>query len=142
MQDKLGPNIDGLVPHKTVMESTQVDSRSEPTSPSTNLAPADEIIELGRRGGRRQICGADLSRPIFDGKSPNNADHFIDLDTPSMETVLDVRLYFWLAGDRLREDDEVDNPLEHTLEQAKVYDDEVVREGRLWLKACKDQGHG
>jgi hypothetical protein len=142
MEDKLGPKVDGLAPHKTVMESTQVDSRSEPESSSTKLAPADKATELGRKGGRRQICGADLSIPVFDGKSPNSADYFIDLYTPSMETVLDVRLYFLLAGDRLREDDEDDDPLAHTLEQAKVYDDEIVREGRLWLKACKDRGHG
>jgi hypothetical protein len=87
----------------------------------------------------RSITGADLSIPIFDGKSVNPNDHLIDLDTDSMETALDVRCYFWMLGDLLHDDV---NPLAHTLEEAKVYDNQVVREGRLRLKAARDAGQG
>jgi hypothetical protein len=99
----------------------------------------EQTLDLSSRGEYRQILGADLTLPIFDGKSMNTADHLIDLNTPSMETALDVRMYFWTIGDRM-EEDEVS--LKHTWDQAKVYDDKVVRAGRLYLKACRDRGHG
>jgi hypothetical protein len=48
------------------------------------------------------ITGADLSLPLFDGTSGNPLDHLIDVDTPSMETCPDVRVYFWNVGMELK----------------------------------------
>jgi hypothetical protein len=97
------------------------------------------ILAIDRTGRTRQITGADLSKPVFDGTSLNMADHLIDLDTPAMETDLDVRLYFWMIGDNLEEHDD---PLTHSMDEAREYDDKVVRAGRLYLKACRGRGHG
>jgi hypothetical protein len=98
-----------------------------------------EVLTIDRYGLGRLVTGADLSRLVFDGTSTSVNDHLIDLDSPSMETDIDVRAYFWMVGDELYPDSE---PLKHTLEEAREYDNKVVRQGRLHLQECRDQGHG
>jgi len=115
-----------------------LDESSIPT-PSGRILPTQEVITISENGMYRSITGADLSRPTFDGRSTNPAEHLIDLDTDGMETALDVRGYFWFLGDFLHKDVE---PLDHTLEEAIAYDNQVVREGRLRLKAARDNGQG
>lgn len=115
-------------------------SYQDPSLSTPERSLGDEGLSIDHLGTSRQIWGADKSLPIFDGRSTNYADHLIDLDTPSMETVLDVRLYFWQVGVSLQEDAE--QSLHVTSEQAKIYDDAVVRAGRLHLKNCRARGHG
>jgi hypothetical protein len=114
------------------------DKSAIPT-PSGRLSPMQEVITISDNGMYRSITGADYSRPTFDGRITNLAEHLIDLDTDGMETALDVRCYFWFLGDFLHKDVE---PLDHTLEAAIAYDNQVVREGRLRLKAARDNGQG
>jgi hypothetical protein len=97
-------------------------------------------LTIDKYGFNRSITGADLSRPIFDGTSAVLSDHLIDLDSDAMETALDVRVYFWMIGERLREFAE--DSKSHTLEEARVYDEAVVKEGREYVKACRERGAG
>jgi hypothetical protein len=85
------------------------------------------------------ITGADLTLPYFDGRSTNPLDHLIDLDTDSMETAPDVRVYFWSVGATLCEDD-WKGPKES--ESREEYDARMVRNGREYLKDLKDRGIG
>lgn len=100
----------------------------------------DTNLTIDKYGCNRSITGADLSKPIFDGSSNAMSDHLIDLDSDSMETTLDVRVYFWMIGERVRGFAEISR--NHTLEEAKVYDEAVVREGREYVKACRERGAG
>lgn len=98
----------------------------------------EDVITITEDGMYRSITGADLSLPVFDGTSKKSSDHLIDLDTDSMETALDVRCYFWMLGDTFHPED----PLNHTLEEAIAWDNQMVREGRLRLKEARDAGQG
>jgi hypothetical protein len=89
----------------------------------------------------RSITGADWSQPIFDGRSKNTKDHLIELDDSSMERIPDVRAYFWAVGDGLSWQ-KSRTACQHTLEEARIYDDKVVREGREHIKKCRDKGVG
>jgi hypothetical protein len=85
------------------------------------------------------ISGADLTLPVFDGTSTNPHDHLIDLDTPSMETCPDVRVYFALVGSVITKDD-LSPPKDHA-ERVRS-DARLIRQGREYLKAARDRGEG
>jgi hypothetical protein len=85
------------------------------------------------------VTGVDLTVPVFDGTSPNPHDYLIDLETDSMERYPDVRSYFYWVGDL--QQDAIDPP-PTDLEARKLYDDDLVRRGRLYLKSEKAKGHG
>ena len=81
------------------------------------------------------ITGSDLSLPYFDGSSQNPDDHFIDLDTDSMEREPDVRVYFWMVGSEVLDTSEV--PIDRV-----AHDSLLVRTGREWLRDYRDKGCG
>jgi hypothetical protein len=107
-------------------------------SPVRSTAP-DAVLTFSE--GFRSITGADFTQPIFDGRSDNPADHLINLDADSMERIPDVRVYFWAVGDCLRSFG-TETASKHTLEEARLYDDVVVREGREHIRACRDRNIG
>jgi hypothetical protein len=78
------------------------------------------------------ITGADLSLPLFDGTSKNPKDHLIDIDTPSMETCADVRVYFYAIGESFDEWAGISRPEDHAARI--IHDARVVRAGREYLK--------
>lgn len=96
------------------------------------------------------ITGADLTLPLFDGTSKNPLDHLIDVDTPSMETRPDVRVYFWFVGWESEvtrqsvwvdhEDTRPEPPVD--IEERRLFDDMYVKKGREYLKGCKERGDG
>jgi hypothetical protein len=115
------------------------------TGPSTQNTIAQTLPIWLEQG----ITGADLSLPLFDGTSENPLDHLIDVDTPSMETCPDVRVYFWHVGMELKVTDapvlvdEDGTPVQPTdLEERRLFDDMYVKKGREYLKACKERGDG
>jgi hypothetical protein len=81
------------------------------------------------------ITGSDLTLPYFDGSSQNSDDHFIDLDTDSMEREPDVRVYFWMVGSEVLDTSEV--PIDRV-----AHDSHLVRTGREWLRDYRDKGCG
>lgn len=85
------------------------------------------------------MTGADLTLPVFDGTSTNPNDHLIDLDTPSMETCPDVRVYFHYVGELTGKDGVM--PSKDPAERI-AYDAKRVRQGREYLKAARDRGEG
>lgn len=117
--------------------NTPTSAQPGPSVPSSGQV---DILTIDKYGFNRSITGADLSRPIFDGTSVVPSEHLIDLDSDAMETALDVRVYFWMIGERLREFAE--DSKTHTLDEAKVYDEAVVKEGREYVKACRERGAG
>lgn len=84
------------------------------------------------------VTGADLSLSILDGTSTHSGDYLIDLDSDSMETAPDVRSYFHWVGQVTQEASTP--PVE--LEERKVYDTRLVRQGREYLQAARARGHG
>lgn len=92
------------------------------------------------------ITGADLSLPIFDGRSDNPADHLIDLETDSMEKYLDVRLYFWLVGVADEECNQArpwsTGGMIMSHEELLERDERLVKAGREILKTSKARGEG
>jgi hypothetical protein len=87
------------------------------------------------------ITGANFNLPIFDGTSKNPYEYLIDLDTDSMETYPDVRVYFYSIGEGLDEDlDFGDRPTDPKGRLA--WDSRIVRAGREYLKAARQKGHG
>lgn len=84
------------------------------------------------------VTGADLALSIFDGTSVDPKDYLIDLDTDSMERYPDVRSYFYSVGNSLQ--DTTTSPSD--IEARKIYDDNRVRQGRLYIKAQRALGHG
>jgi hypothetical protein len=84
------------------------------------------------------VTGVDLSLPVFVGTSTDPHDYLIDLDTDSMERYADVRSYFHWVGDLIQ--DRSTPPTE--FEARKRYDDDLVRQGRLHIRAEKALGHG
>jgi hypothetical protein len=101
------------------------------------MSAASEVIAQ-KRIHMQGITGSDPTLPIFTGLSNDNHDHFIDIDTDSMETAPDVRSYFWLLG----------SDIQHTpvppvdLEERRVFDSQLVRAGREYLRNLKEQGVG
>jgi hypothetical protein len=112
--------------------------RTEPAAKTYNEAIT---IEPGF-GLSRSITGADLTLPIFDGTSTDPSQCLIELDNDCMEKFADVRLYFWCVGSSFETYAQQSAAVKHTLEEARAYDDKVVREGRLHVKACREQGIG
>lgn len=86
------------------------------------------------------ITGMDLSADLYDGTSSNEAHHLIELDDDSMEREPDVRAYFWRVGRSQRGGQALERP-KKGLERER-YDDELVREGRTFLKSARQRGHG
>jgi hypothetical protein len=84
------------------------------------------------------ITGSDSTQPIFTGLSNNNHDHFIDIDTDSMETAPDVRAYFWAIGMDIRNDPVP--PVD--LGERRAFDAQLVRAGREYLRDVREQGSG
>jgi hypothetical protein len=68
-------------------------------------------------------------------------DHLIELDNDSMERIPDVRAYFWEVGDDMRQPGGSEARF-HTTEEAKIYDNQVVREGREYIRKCRDENIG
>lgn len=65
----------------------------------------------------------------------------IELNDSSMERIPDVRAYFWAVGESL--DKQKTRPAhQQTPEEARIYDEKVVREGREHIKKCRDEGLG
>jgi hypothetical protein len=67
-------------------------------------------------------------------------EHLIDLDTDSMETAPDVRVYFWYVGYETLFEDGCSVPVDS--EERKEFDSRVVRAGREYLKEMRDEGFG
>ena len=85
-----------------------------------------------------EITGAALSLSILGGLSTNPKDHFIDVDTDSMETAPDVRVYFWNIGHAMLNDPEI----RIDLDGCKAFDTNMDRAGRKFLLDLKGQGVG
>jgi hypothetical protein len=84
------------------------------------------------------VTGGDHRLPYFDATSKDPKDHFIDLDTDSMETAPDVRVYFWLVAHGIQEEPEPPTNLEARL----VFDAKLVRAEREWLRDLRNLGRG
>ena len=67
-------------------------------------------------------------------------DHLIDIDTDSMETAPDVRVYFWAVGYETHDPKFPDIPTD--LEERKLFDARMARTGREHLKGLKQRGLG
>lgn len=70
------------------------------------------------------------SLPILGGPSTNPKDPFVDVDTDSMETAPDVRVYFWNVGTNILNDSEI--PID--LDGNKAFDTNMYRAGREFLR--------
>jgi hypothetical protein len=91
------------------------------------------------------ITGSVKNGPYFDGSSMNPLDHLIDLDTDSMETEPDIRVYFWTVGRNSPDCANIQDtqiPLGSRAEERKAMDAKLVRAGREYLKELRDQGLG
>jgi hypothetical protein len=84
------------------------------------------------------ITGSGLSLPLFTGRSSNINDHLIDLETDSMETAPDVRVYFWTVGNDIA--GEPAPPRDP--EMRKDFDAKLVRAGREYLRDLRKEGCG
>lgn len=113
-------------------------SKTPTTAPAIKSTQSETHPELLASG----IRGADPDSPLFDGTSHDPADHLIDVDTASMETYPDVRVYFWLVG--LAVQDQKPDPPERPddPEERNAFDAEQVRKGREYLKAARARGDG
>ena len=119
-----------------------------PSNPSSGQDLAEPLPEQNKtpdtvalpRWLAQGITGSDLALPFFDGTSKNKDDHFIDLDTASMESAPDVRVYFWIIGFNIHVPEDPDIPSD--LETRKVFDAKLVREGREYLKDVRSRGSG
>jgi len=100
-----------------------------------NTSPPPAALKWIHQQG---VTGVDNTLPYFDGTSTDPKDHFIDLDTDSMETAPDVRVYFWLVGHEIQGQPEPPTDLETRV----TFDTELVRSGREWLRAYRDFGCG
>jgi hypothetical protein len=98
----------------------------------------EESASSIKRIHQQGITGSDISRPYFDGTSQDPLDHFIDLDTPSMETAPDVRPYFWTVGHEIQGNPDIPVDLESRI----AFDSIMVRAGREWLREYRKQGKG
>jgi hypothetical protein len=98
----------------------------------------DQLPATQKQILQQGVTGCDHSLPYFDGKSKHPKDHFIDLDTDSMETAPDVRVYFWLVG--YDQQDEPETPTD--FEARVIFDGKLVRAGREWLRDRRDLGFG
>jgi hypothetical protein len=128
-----------------IMEAPQSTDSHSPQPPwsarnntgvsASQSAYADTLPELLRQG----VTGADCALPIFDGTSTNPHDHLIDFDTPSMERCPDVRVYFHSVGEIIGDPEGI-RPTE--IGARRVYDDQMVKNGREYLKLAKARGNG
>ena len=100
-----------------------------------NTSPSPAALKWIHQQG---ITGSDDTLPYFDGTSTDPKDHFIDLDTDSMETAQDVRVYFWLVGHEIQGQPESPTDFEGRV----AFDAELVRCRREWLRAYRDFGCG
>jgi hypothetical protein len=60
--------------------------------------------------------------------------------TAEMETEPDVRVYLWLVGQATRGNEEQSPPA--LLQERQVWEAQLVREGRLYLKQAIEAGKG
>lgn len=125
-----------------------------PTSPTSPFVADSSIVkrDIGALRGQDKtaeriskkrihqqgVTGSHVAGPFYDGTSKVSADHLIDLDTDSMESAPDVRSYFWLVGSHVRRQREVP----HDMETRVMFDAELVRAGREWLRDFRDKGYG
>lgn len=86
---------------------------------------------------RQGVTGADSSIPVFDGTSLDPHDFLIDLESDSMERYPDIRSCFHLVGE-FSQTNPTTPPSD--LVSRISYDDDLVRQGRLFLKAAKARG--
>lgn len=100
--------------------------------------PPDETRPRSRYLG---ITGKDMSASIYDGSSLFEDDHWIELENDSMEREPDIRAYFWHLGQIAKNHNWKDVP-RFSLEQRKLYDDEIVRVGREYLRQARERGEG
>ena len=112
-----------------LISSTKSSTTGHPGEGGSTAPQTDSKKPIHEQG----VTGANMA-----DTSRNPADHFIDLDTASMESAPDVRSYFWLIGHLVRKEPEV--PLD--LKTRIVFDAELVREGREWLRDFRDAGRG
>jgi hypothetical protein len=109
---------------------TAMDIETSTAKGKSSETPVKYIHQL-----QQGITGSDLTLPYFDGSSQNSDDHFIDLDTDSMEREPDVRVYFWMVGSEVLDTSEV--PIDRV-----AHDSHLVRTGREWLRDYRDKGCG
>jgi hypothetical protein len=81
-----------------------------------------------------------MSASIYDGSSLYEYDHLVELEDDSMEREPDIRAYFWHLGQIAKSHDWKDVP--RFLEQRQLYDDEIVRVGREYLRKARERGEG
>ena len=155
MYSSTNPNDPNTTPplqtHTSGLEDTPENVLLQtPQTPLDAKPPAKSKSVWGRSRNKGQrepnpkdleagVTGADLTLPIFDGTSINPDDHLIDLDTPSMESCPDVRVYFEYVGVETQKDGVMppQNPAELI-----AYHATRVRQGREYLKAARDRGDG
>lgn len=133
---------------QTGLDETPLDAivTTPSTAPPTDPSRVKRIIAALRGQGKSSetplkhihqqgITGCDLTLPYFDGSSQNPDDHFIDLDTGSMEREPDVRVYFWMVGS------EVLNMSDAPVDRV-AHDSHLVRTGREFLLDYRNKGYG
>jgi hypothetical protein len=121
-----------------------------PANPSSSQPKSSLVTKIFGSSNKKEqthpalleqgITGADFTQPLFDGTSMNPHDHLIDIDTPSMETCPDVRVYFYLIGECFDVLAGIERPEDH--EGRIKHDARVVRAGREYLKYCRSLGAG
>lgn len=133
--------------HEMPLDVVEAYSPASPASPRmTEISTFQRLIGSSRKKNQaastrvkhihqQGITGINLALPYFDGSSKNADDHFIDLDTDSMEREPDVRVYFWHVGSEVL--DVMDVPVDRV-----DFDSLLVRTGREWLRDYRDKGCG
>jgi hypothetical protein len=121
-----------------------------PANPSSSKPKSSLVTKIFGSSNKKEethpalleqgITGADFNQPLFDGTSTDPHDHLIDIDTPSMETCPDVRVYFYLIGEVFDDLAGIERPKDH--EGRIKHDARVVRAGREYLKYCRPLGAG
>jgi hypothetical protein len=125
--------------------SEAMESRGQVNESAPSTKPRDPPQEKQLAHARhlaQGITGSDPTLPLFEGTTTNLADHLIEFDGSSIETAPDVRVYFWMIGKRLQEDPDSNDYTSMTQEERISWDAKLVREGRLKLKACREEGRG
>lgn len=118
------------------------DLQEKPEAKAQASTPQEVITIDPIHGLTRSITGADHSVPIFNGMSTDPKDCLIELDDDSMERLADVRVYLAHVGSTLDGESRYMASMHLPLDEARAYDDEMVRKGRLHLKACRERGIG
>ena len=125
------------IPHQTM--STRLNKIASSLVPTNQVIVKSAAAQLEPSVFGPGVTGVDLTVLLFDGTSLNPHDYLIDLETDSMERYPDIRSYFYWVGE-LQQD--AIEPPPTDLEARKLYDDDLVRRGRLYLKSEKAKGHG